>query len=121
MVSTGRAFQCTDSCIGCITQVAWHFWRQPDGISLGAVGRLFWDPRAIRHLGPLHHADAGDLFDLAADHFRLRDLDLAEFRDKALESAEGNPGQIIEMCRMASNPIYVAASTLSLRRCGLTL
>ena len=79
-----------------------------DAISLGALGRLFWDPRAILHLGPLHQADAAHLFDLAADHFRLRHLDLGEFQDKVLESAEGNPGQIIEMCRMASNPIYLS-------------
>jgi len=79
-----------------------------DAISLGALGRLFWDPRAILHLGPLHQADAAHLFDLAADRFRLRDLDLEDFRHKVLASAESNPGQIIEMCRMASNPIYVS-------------
>ena len=59
-----------------------------DAISLGVPGRLFWDPRAILHLGPLHQADATHLFDLAADHYRLRDLDLRDFRDKVLESAE---------------------------------
>jgi energy-coupling factor transporter ATP-binding protein EcfA2 len=65
-----------------------------DAVSLGALGRLFWDPRAILHLGPLHQADAAHVFSLAADRFRLRDLDLEDFRDKVLGSAEGNPGQI---------------------------
>ena len=79
-----------------------------DPVSLGALGRLFWDPRAILHLAPVHQAEAAHLFDLAAGRFRLRDLNLRDFRDKVLESAEGNPGQIIEMCRMASNPMYVS-------------
>jgi hypothetical protein len=50
------------------------------------------------------------LFDIAAGQFGLRNLDVREFRDKALESARGNPGQIVEMCRMASNPMYVSGS-----------
>jgi hypothetical protein len=74
---------------------------------LGAMGRLFWDPRAFIHIPPLSHAHASQLFDLAAGRFGLGHLDLEEFRGKALESANGNPGQIIEMCRLASNPIYV--------------
>lgn len=79
-----------------------------DAISLGALGRLLWDPRATLHLEPLNHADAMRLFHIAADQFALRDLDVQEFRDKVLESARGNPGQIVEMCRMASNPMYVS-------------
>jgi AAA domain (dynein-related subfamily) len=75
---------------------------------LGAMGRLFWDPRASIHVPPLTHAHASQLFDLAAGRFELGHLDLEEFRGKALESANGNPGQIIEMCRLASNPIYVS-------------
>ena len=42
------------------------------------------------------------------DHFKLRQLDLDEFREKVLESARGNPGQIIEMCRLAAQPQYHA-------------
>jgi hypothetical protein len=79
-----------------------------DAICLGALGRLFWDPRATLHLEPLNHADSMRLFDIAADQSGLRNLDVQEFRDKVLESAGGNPGQIVEMCRMASNPIYVS-------------
>lgn len=78
-----------------------------DAASLGALDRLFWDPRAILHLLPLKQVDAEHLFNMAADHFCLRHLDLEDFRDKVLDSAGGNPGQIIEMCRMASNPMYV--------------
>jgi hypothetical protein len=75
---------------------------------LGAMGRLFWDPRASVNIPPLTHAHASQLFDLAAARFGLGHLDLERFRGKALESASGNPGQIIEMCRLASNPIYVS-------------
>ncbi|HEY6345014.1 MAG TPA: hypothetical protein VIY49_26255 [Bryobacteraceae bacterium] len=75
---------------------------------LGAMGRLFWDPRLSIHIPPLTHAHASHLFDLAAGRFGLGHLDFEEFRGKALESSNGNPGQIIEMCRLASNPIYVS-------------
>ena len=42
----------------------------------------------------------------ATDRFQLRNLHLDEFREKVLESAHGNPGQIIEMCRLAPQPQY---------------
>jgi hypothetical protein len=38
--------------------------------------------------------------------FALHAFDLAEFRRKVLDAAKGNPGQILTMCRMASNPAY---------------
>ncbi len=79
-----------------------------DAASLGALSRLFWDPRAIVHLRPLNRADSEHLFDLAATRFGLEQLDLDEFREKVLESAQGNPGQVIEMCRLAANPLYVS-------------
>ncbi len=76
--------------------------------SLGALGRLFWDPRTILHVGPLNHSDSEQLFDLVAKRFGLERLDLVEFRKKVLDSAQGNPGQITEMCRLATNPLYVS-------------
>ena len=76
--------------------------------SLGALSRLFWDPARMIHLRPLNNADAEHLFDVATDHFRLRHLDLEEFREKVLESAQGNPGQIIAMCKLAADPLYVS-------------
>jgi hypothetical protein len=79
-----------------------------DAICLGALGRLFWDPRATLHLEPLNHSDSMRLFDRAADQFGIRNLDVQEFREKVLESARGIPGQIVEMCRMAANPMYVS-------------
>jgi hypothetical protein len=78
-----------------------------DPVALGTLGRLFWDPRAIVHVQPLNDPDARELFDLAVDRFQLSHLDLEDFRDRVLESAHGNPGQIIEMCKMASNPMYL--------------
>ena len=79
-----------------------------DAVALGALSRLFWNPSAIVRILPLNEGDARLLFDVAADHFGLRTLDLADFRDKVLESAQGNPGQIVEMCRLATRPQYVS-------------
>lgn len=81
-----------------------------DPVSLGALGRLFWDPRATLYLEPLHIADAIELFEMAVREFGLLNLEIEDFREKVLESAKGNPGQIIEMCRMASNPMYVSGT-----------
>jgi hypothetical protein len=79
-----------------------------DAFSLGALARLFWNPAQALNLPPLPGRDAEQLFEAAADYFKLRHLDLDEFREKALESAGGNPGQIIEMCRLATQPQYHA-------------
>ncbi|MGA2119869.1 MAG: hypothetical protein ABSH56_34635 [Bryobacteraceae bacterium] len=79
-----------------------------DALDLGALARLFWNPAKALHVAPLHGQDAAQLFETAADHFRLRHLDLGEFREKVLESAAGNPGQIVEMCRLATQPQYHA-------------
>jgi len=79
-----------------------------DSLSLGALGRLFWNPAKVMNILPLGQRDAGQLFEAAVDHFRLRELDLEDFREKVLESARGNPGQIIEMCRLATQPQYVS-------------
>jgi hypothetical protein len=77
-----------------------------DAFSLGTLARLFWNPANALHIPPVHEHDAEQLFEAAADRFQLRHLDLAEFRYKVLESARGNPGQIIEMCRLAARPQY---------------
>jgi hypothetical protein len=79
-----------------------------DALSLGALTRLFWNPAKTLTIPPLHDRDAEELFDIAADYFKLRHLDVDEFREKVLESARGNPGQIIEMCRLATEPQYHA-------------
>jgi hypothetical protein len=79
-----------------------------DQLHLGELRRLFWDPRRTLHVQPLSEAEALQLFEAAADHFGLRGLSLDDFREKVLDCAGGNPGQIIEMCRLARNPRYVA-------------
>jgi NB-ARC domain len=78
-----------------------------DLVSLGALGRLFWDPRTTVHVRPLKDVEANHLFNLAVDRFRLGALNIDEFREKVVEAAKGNPGQIVEMCRLAGNPMYV--------------
>ncbi len=79
-----------------------------DAPAMGALNRLFWDPRRIMNISPLNGREARHLFDLAADRFNLQDLNLEEFREKALASACRNPGLIIEMCRLAKQPQYLA-------------
>ncbi|HEX4229953.1 MAG TPA: ATP-binding protein [Bryobacteraceae bacterium] len=79
-----------------------------DPVALGALNRLFWHPDKTLHFKLLTAPDAERLFDVAADHFCLKDLDIQEFREKVLGSANGNPGQIVEMCRLARDPRYIA-------------
>jgi hypothetical protein len=73
---------------------------------LGELHRLFWDPRRTVQVTPLSEPEASTLFELAADRFGLREFDLADFRPRVLDNAKGNPGQIVEMCRMARDPQY---------------
>jgi hypothetical protein len=79
-----------------------------DAVSLGALARLLWDRAMSLSIPPLSARDAEELFETAAGHFNLRHLGLDEFREKVLESARGNPGQIIEMCRLATQPQHHA-------------
>jgi energy-coupling factor transporter ATP-binding protein EcfA2 len=79
-----------------------------DHLHLGELARLFWDPRKTLQVQPLSQGDALRLFEAAADHFGLRELSLDDFREKVLDCARGNPGQIVGMCRLAAHPQYVA-------------
>jgi energy-coupling factor transporter ATP-binding protein EcfA2 len=77
-----------------------------DPIRLGELRRLFWDPRQTIQMMPLPESEASRLFELAADQFGLREFDLDDFRPRVLDNAKGNPGQIVEMCRMAREAQY---------------
>ncbi len=77
-----------------------------DVFRMGELHRLLWDPRRTIQMAPLTETEALTLFELAADRFGLGEFDLAGFRPRVLESAKGNPGQIVEMCRMARDPQY---------------
>lgn len=77
-----------------------------DPVRLGELRRLFWDPRRTIQMAPLSGPEASMLFELAADRFGLREFDLDDFRPRVLDNAKGNPGQIVEMCRMAQQPQY---------------
>lgn len=74
--------------------------------NLGFLRKLLWDPRDEISLAPLSRSESQQLFDAAADAFKLRSLDLDEFRRNVLTAARGNPGQIVSMCRLASRPQY---------------
>lgn len=74
--------------------------------SLGHLRKLLWDPGEEIALQPLHRGEARALFQAACGAFRLDGLDLDEFGGKVLAAAQGNPGQILTMCRLASRPEY---------------
>ena len=73
---------------------------------LGHLRKLLWDPREEIALKPLGRPEALSLFDVASRIYRLQSFDLDAFRGKVLTAAQGNPGQILTMCRMASRPEY---------------
>lgn len=76
--------------------------------SMGHLRKLLWDPREEISLKPLSRVEASALFESACRAFRLDTLDVEEFRSKVLTAAQGNPGQIVTMCEMASRPEYQA-------------
>ena len=73
---------------------------------LGHLRKLLWDPREEIALRPLTRPEALSLFDVASRVYRLQSLELEAFRCRVLSAAQGNPGQILMMCRMASRPEY---------------
>jgi len=76
--------------------------------SMGHLRKLLWDPREEVCLKPLSRAEAGAVFDGAAQACKLSGLELDDFRNRTLASARGNPGQIVAMCRLAARPEYQA-------------
>lgn len=74
--------------------------------SLGYLHKLLWDPREEIALKPLARSEARGLFHAASCMYRLQSFDLDAFRRKVLSAAQGNPGQILAMCRMASRSEY---------------
>lgn len=74
--------------------------------SLGFLRKLRWDPREEISLKPLRRVEAGGLFILACSAFGLDCLNLDDFKRKVLAAAQGNPGQILAMCRLACRPQY---------------
>jgi len=78
----------------------------PSRDCLGHLRKLLWDPREEIALKPLTRTEALSLFDVASRMYRLESFDLDAFRCKVLTAAQGNPGQILTMCRMASRPEY---------------
>jgi len=81
-----------------------------DAFGLGALGRLFWDPRKTLQLKPLSDAASTALFKRAVHAYGVRAANLDEFRRRVLDAAAGNGGQIVEMCRLASRPEYLTAT-----------
>jgi hypothetical protein len=77
-----------------------------EGRALEMLGRLFWDPRSTLQLRPLQPAESLELFERSVRRLRIENLDLEDFKARVLEAARGNPGEIVEMCRLAADPRY---------------
>jgi hypothetical protein len=73
---------------------------------IGYVRKLLWDPREKIVMKPLSRPESMALFEEAAHIFRLESFDVEDFRNKVLDAAHGNPGKIIAMCRLATQPEY---------------
>ena len=73
---------------------------------IGHVRKLLWDPGEKIVMKPLSRPESIALFEEAAHIFRLESFDVEDFRNKVLEAAHGNPGKIIAMCRLATQPEY---------------
>jgi len=83
----------------------------PDLFGLGALGRLFWDPRKTLQLKPLNDAASAELFEQAVHAYGVHASNLDEFRGRVLEAAAGIGGEIVEMCRLAARPEYLTATS----------
>lgn len=78
-----------------------------DLAAMGSMGKLYWDPKTVTSLPPLGEIRSRELFDEAAYRFGLgAEPDFESFRERTLSDTQGNPGQIIEMCRLAADLRY---------------
>jgi hypothetical protein len=73
---------------------------------LGALGRLFWDPREAITFMPLSQRDARILFEQAVRLYKLECLNFEDLREQIIQAAHGRPGKIVEMCRLAADSRY---------------
>ncbi len=73
---------------------------------IGHVRKLLWDPRERIAMKPLSRPESIELFEEAARALHLESFDLEDFRNKVIEAAHGNPGKIMAMCRLATDPQY---------------
>jgi hypothetical protein len=80
--------------------------------SIGHLRKLLWDPLEEIGLQPLTRQESITLFEHACNVFHLEHFDLDDFRRKVIDAAHGNPGQIIAMCGLASQPEYRSGSRI---------
>ena len=80
--------------------------------SLDALGRLFFDPRMVLNVPALTQLESNRLFNELARQLHLAQLDIGEFKRQVLEAARGNPGEIVEMCKLAAQPQYQHGSRI---------
>lgn len=79
---------------------------------VGHVTNLYWSGRQRLALGPLPGAPARELLERSIRGFGLAEMNLADFREEILKLSDGNPGAIVTMCRLATQPKYHYSSRI---------
>ena len=67
---------------------------------------FYWGDRERLALQPLPAKAAAKLLESCIERHGLSRLDLADFREKALELSQRVPGAIVRMCSLAAGPYY---------------
>lgn len=73
---------------------------------IGHAANLYWASRHRLALGPLPEAAARELLESCIRRFGLAEINVADFCDETLKLSAGNPGAIVNMCRLATEPKY---------------
>jgi len=72
----------------------------------GHASSLYWANRQRLALGPLPEGAARELLDICIRRFGLAGMNLDGFCNEILKLSSGNPGAIVNMCRLASQSKY---------------
>lgn len=73
---------------------------------IGHVTNLYWSERQRLVLGSLSEAASRELLESCIRRFGLANMDLGGFREEILKLSGRNPGAIVKMCSLASEPRY---------------
>ena len=80
--------------------------RETSETQLGRISGLFWHAGLRLALGPLSRLDAQLLLDQSMAAFHLDSAVDPEFREFAMQQTHLLPGRIVDLCRLASSPVY---------------
>ena len=79
---------------------------------VGRAASLYWARGQRLALGPLPEAAARELLDISIRRFGLAGMNLDGFCNEILKLSSGNPGAIVNMCRLAAQSKYHCGSRI---------